>query len=106
MAGGGGAWKVAYADLVTAMMALFMVLWIIGQNQKVKEAIAQHFNGEDMPGAGDTGAGQSKKMKDPHSARNLGEGGNRRPVVGARPSDRTSIGVMIYFPPHETALDE
>ena len=28
MAGGGGAWKVAYADFVTAMMALFMVLWI------------------------------------------------------------------------------
>ena len=26
----GGAWKVAYADFVTAMMALFMVLWILG----------------------------------------------------------------------------
>ena len=27
--GGGGAWKVAYADFVTAMMALFIVMWII-----------------------------------------------------------------------------
>jgi chemotaxis protein MotB len=37
----GGAWKVAYADFVTAMMALFMVLWIIGQSSK--EAIADYF---------------------------------------------------------------
>src|ERR687886_1490884 len=40
----GGAWKVAYADFVTAMMALFMVLWIIGQSSKeAKEAIADYF---------------------------------------------------------------
>lgn len=39
----GGAWKVAYADFVTAMMALFMVLWIIGQNQEKLEAIADYF---------------------------------------------------------------
>jgi chemotaxis protein MotB len=42
--GGGGAWKVAYADFVTAMMALFLVLWITAQDQKVKEAIAHSFN--------------------------------------------------------------
>src|SRR4029453_4632369 len=40
----GGGWKVAYADFVTAMMALFMVLWIIGQSSKeAKEAIADYF---------------------------------------------------------------
>ena len=39
----GGAWKVAYADFVTAMMALFIVLWILGQSQDVKEAIAAYF---------------------------------------------------------------
>src|SRR6266446_540756 len=40
----GGAWKVAYADFVTAMMALFMVLWIVGQSSKAtKEAIADYF---------------------------------------------------------------
>ena len=32
----GGAWKVAYADFVTAMMALFIVLWIVGQSKQVK----------------------------------------------------------------------
>ncbi len=39
----GGAWKVAYADFVTAMMALFIVLWILGQSQEVKEAVAGYF---------------------------------------------------------------
>jgi len=40
---GGGAWKVAYADFVTAMMALFIVLWIISQNKQVKENVAGYF---------------------------------------------------------------
>ena len=31
----GGAWKVAYADFVTAMMALFIVLWIVAQNNQI-----------------------------------------------------------------------
>ena len=39
----GGAWKVAYADFVTAMMAFFLVMWIVGLNQAVKEAIAGYF---------------------------------------------------------------
>jgi chemotaxis protein MotB len=39
----GGAWKVAYADFVTAMMALFMVLWLAAQDQKIKEAIERAF---------------------------------------------------------------
>jgi chemotaxis protein MotB len=40
----GGAWKVAYADFVTAMMALFLVLWILGLNQNVRQSIAAYFN--------------------------------------------------------------
>ena len=44
MAGkGGGAWKVAYADFVTAMMAFFMVMWLTSQNEGVKEAVAGYF---------------------------------------------------------------
>ncbi|MGQ9455522.1 MAG: flagellar motor protein MotB [Armatimonadota bacterium] len=39
----GGAWKVAYADFVTAMMAFFLVMWIVGLNQAVKDAIAGYF---------------------------------------------------------------
>lgn len=33
----------AYADFVTAMMALFMVLWIVGQNKQVRDSVAQYF---------------------------------------------------------------
>jgi chemotaxis protein MotB len=44
MAGGGnGAWKVAYADFVTAMMALFMVLWISAQDRKILIATSRYF---------------------------------------------------------------
>jgi chemotaxis protein MotB len=39
----GGAWKVAYADFVTAMMALFMVLWICSQKPEIVEATARYF---------------------------------------------------------------
>ncbi|MFZ5452799.1 MAG: flagellar motor protein MotB [Thermodesulfobacteriota bacterium] len=39
----GGAWKVAYADFVTAMMALFIVLWIMAQSQSIRQNVAQYF---------------------------------------------------------------
>jgi chemotaxis protein MotB len=39
----GGAWKVAYADFVTAMMSLFIVLWLMGSSEKVKKAVAGYF---------------------------------------------------------------
>jgi len=39
----GGAWKVAYADFVTAMMALFMVLWISAQDKKILIATSRYF---------------------------------------------------------------
>jgi chemotaxis protein MotB len=39
----GGAWKVAYADFVTAMMALFMVLWISSQEKEILIATSQYF---------------------------------------------------------------
>ncbi len=40
----GGAWKLAYADLVTAMMAFFLVMWIIGLDVNTKQGIASYFN--------------------------------------------------------------
>jgi chemotaxis protein MotB len=38
-----GAWKVAYADFATAMMALFIVLWMMNTSQKVKSSISSYF---------------------------------------------------------------
>jgi chemotaxis protein MotB len=50
----GGAWKVAYADFVTAMMALFIVLWLLQQaDTKTKQEIAQYFR---QPGVAPGGA--------------------------------------------------
>src|SRR5580698_1973142 len=58
----GGAWKVAYADFVTAMMALFIVLWLLGSSEKVKKAVGGYFRdptgtaekvGSDMEGVGE-----------------------------------------------------
>jgi chemotaxis protein MotB len=39
----GGAWKVAYADFVTAMMALFIVLWLMNSSKPVQEAVGGYF---------------------------------------------------------------
>jgi chemotaxis protein MotB len=50
----GGAWKVAFADFMTAMMAFFLVMWLVGQSKPVKAAIASYFRD---PGAFDTKAG-------------------------------------------------
>jgi chemotaxis protein MotB len=59
----GGAWKVAYADFVTAMMALFIVLWLLSSSKQVQEAVGGYFRdptgtskkvGSDMRGAGES----------------------------------------------------
>ncbi len=40
----GGAWKIAYADFVTAMMAFFLLMWLLGSTSKAqKEGIAEYF---------------------------------------------------------------
>lgn len=38
----GGAWKVAYADFVTAMMAFFIVMWILASSEEVKQSVAEY----------------------------------------------------------------
>src|SRR5262250_3258203 len=59
----GGAWKVAYADFVTAMMALFIVLWLLNTNKKIQEAIGGYFKDptgkSTMIGTSMQGTGQS-----------------------------------------------
>jgi chemotaxis protein MotB len=50
----GGAWKVAYADFVTAMMAFFLVMWIVAQGAQTRAAVAAYFRD---PGVFETTAG-------------------------------------------------
>jgi chemotaxis protein MotB len=58
----GGAWKVAYADFVTAMMALFIVLWMMNASQSVKESVSGYFKDPrgytKKQGGGPAGAGE------------------------------------------------
>lgn len=59
----GGAWKVAYADFVTAMMALFIVLWLLNSSKQVREAVGGYFKDptgvSKKVGSGQTGSGDN-----------------------------------------------
>jgi chemotaxis protein MotB len=60
----GGAWKVAYADFVTAMMALFIVLWLLSTDEKVQKAVGGYFQDPTGSGklAGTTKAGLGESL--------------------------------------------
>jgi chemotaxis protein MotB len=62
----GGAWKVAYADFVTALMALFIVLWLMSSSAKVKAAVAGYFRDPSgtgrLAGTQKAGTGTAKQM--------------------------------------------
>ena len=63
----GGAWKVAYADFVTAMMALFIVLWMMNASKQVQEAVGGYFKdprgSAKMVGTNKNGAGDYVALK-------------------------------------------
>ena len=60
----GGSWKVAYADFVTAMMALFIVLWLMNSSKKIQEAVGGYFRDPSgkgkLAGTSVTGTGENK----------------------------------------------
>ena len=69
----GGAWKVAYADFVTAMMALFIVLWLMNSSKQIQQAVGGYFKdptgtakmvGSDMKGAGENFVVTKDNMKE------------------------------------------
>ena len=59
----GGAWKVAYADFVTAMMALFIVLWLMNSSKQIQEAVGGYFKDptgkSKMVGTDQSGSGEN-----------------------------------------------
>jgi hypothetical protein len=76
----GGAWKVAYADFVTAMMALFIVLWLLTTSKPVREAIAGYFR--DPSGTagklGTTLEGKGETVVSPKRRYGQAEAGDRK----------------------------
>ena len=103
MAGkGGGAWKVAYADFVTAMMAFFLVMWITGQSKPVKQAVAEYF--EDPMGM--NRGSRSTSLKGPEDSTTIGPyQSGRGPARGLAMADNKSSaprnprGVAARRPP-------
>jgi chemotaxis protein MotB len=63
----GGAWKVAYADFVTAMMALFIVLWLLSSSERVQKTVGGYFRDPrgkgKMVGTTVSGAGEAMQVK-------------------------------------------
>jgi len=114
MAGkGGGAWKVAYADFVTAMMAFFMVMWITAQNQEVKEAIAEHFQDPFADLMGEHGDSQAPHhgSEQTHHAGPKDEQpktrGKPRPLrVELAKGNETSTGTTIFFADDSAEMDQ
>jgi chemotaxis protein MotB len=70
----GGAWKVAYADFVTAMMAFFLVMWLVNASPKTKLGVASYFR---EPGVFETTSGGGGLM----------DGGPAGALPGGHPAD-------------------
>lgn len=120
MAGkGGGAWKVAYADFTTAMMAFFMVLWITTQSTEVKEAVAQHFT--NPFGTFKTGGALRPPLPKPNYQEDLSVHPNIEPdpsvdrharrstkpyLLRLNNGDRTIVGTVVLFAERSEELDE
>ena len=87
----GGAWKVAYADFVTAMMAFFMLMWLLGATtEKQRKGIADYFNPtipiNRVSGGGDGAFGGESIFTDESFAHN-GTG-----MAASSPSDQKKEG--------------
>lgn len=80
----GGAWKVAYADFVTAMMALFMVLWICAQDKKILLATSRYFQSPfQSPLQANTGVMPFQKTEEKNEMRSQDDATGQK-----QPSDR------------------
>ncbi len=122
MAGGGGAWKVAYADFVTAMMAFFMVMWLTAADSKVKEGIVQYFNDPwatyrlnsnhvRKPTLQEPKAGENKTKKKQNGSNPIAvphdepeaPTASKPKIVTVRAQERTTIGAVVQF---KSGIDE
>ena len=69
----GGAWKVAYADFVTAMMALFIVLWLMNSSKQIQVAVGGYFKDptgtSKMVGTNQQGSGENMPISKDNMAK-------------------------------------
>ena len=114
MGGGGGAWKVAYADFVTAMMAFFMVMWLTSQKPEIKEAVAEHFrnpSGSQLSGrdsrsiASATGGGSGQRRVAKERGNKKSDGDAKKQQMNDEGA-RSNVGKVILFELNSTTLDD
>ena len=86
----GGAWKVAYADFVTAMMAFFLLMWLLNATtSEQRRGIADYFNPSNALASGASGTGMPFGGMTPHSAGNMAsDTGAIRLERGPRPTEQ------------------
>ena len=86
----GGAWKVAYADFVTAMMAFFLLMWLLSATtEEQRRGLADFFNPSDALASGASGTGMPFGGMTPHSAGNMAaDTGAIRLERGPRPTQQ------------------
>jgi chemotaxis protein MotB len=98
----GGAWKIAFADFMTAMMCFFLVMWLINAaNEQTKESIASYFNPVKLidretnrKGIDDLGKGpQTSSAETPNEMTTENPIGDRRALTG--PADEANSAEMI-----------
>ena len=90
----GGAWKVAYADFVTAMMAFFLLMWLLNATtEEQRKGIADYFNPtipiSRISGGGSDGLNGSSMFTEDTYAK-MGTGGTRQQTVDAPKDDAKS----------------
>lgn len=98
VAGGGhhgGAWKVAYADFVTAMMAFFLLMWLLNATtEDQRKGIADYFNPtipiSRISGGGADGLNGSSVFTEDTLAK-MGTGASRKESVGAPKTEKTKV---------------
>ena len=78
----GGAWKVAYADFVTALMAFFLVMWLVTQSDTIRENVAGYFN--DPGGWGKNKGGDSILKGEKSILKGIGNKYINQPMSEAR----------------------
>lgn len=92
----GGAWKVAYADFVTAMMAFFMLMWLLNATtEKQRKGIADYFSPTipvtRVSGGGEGAFGGDSVFSEQTMAQNGTGASNANPTVGKQAQGQTGV---------------
>ncbi len=106
----GGAWKIAYADFMTAMMAFFLVMWLINAaNEETKAAVASYFNPikltdnnpteKGLKEQGNTSSGESDSPKSatPGESGSAGDAAEQGKQESATAGEKTDYSEADYF---------